>query len=83
MDAGRASKAVIKFRKGSRLTLISTTTIKTTIRSITFHIMEAPTPFLICIQDMDKLGVYFHNTTDELVLSRNSGPDVTIPVTQK
>jgi hypothetical protein len=81
IDAGYTSKAVVKFRKKSRLTLINITTIKTTIGPITFYIIEAPTLFLIYIQDIDKLEIYFYNTTNKLVLLQNSGPDITILVT--
>jgi hypothetical protein len=57
--------------------------VKTTIGLITFYIIEALTPFLIYVQDMDKLEVYFCNTTNELVLSQKLGLDVTILVTRK
>ncbi|KAM4067163.1 hypothetical protein HRG_001158 [Hirsutella rhossiliensis] len=35
--------------------------------SIDFQVLNAPTPFLLCLADMDRLHVYFNNTTDELI----------------
>ena len=32
-----------------------------------FHIVEADTPFLLCLQDMDKIGAYYNNITDQIV----------------
>ncbi|KAF1972740.1 hypothetical protein BU23DRAFT_580811 [Bimuria novae-zelandiae CBS 107.79] len=54
IDISMAGKASIKFGKGS-------------IRKINFKVLKAPTPFLLCLVDIDRLNVYFNNTTDKLV----------------
>jgi hypothetical protein len=43
-----------------------------------FHIVEADTPFLLCLKDMDTLGVYYNNLKDLLV-----APSRTVPVVRR
>ena len=43
-----------------------------------FHVVQADTPFLLCIADMDALGVYYNNLSDYLVT-----PEKSIPVIQR
>ncbi|KAF1969113.1 hypothetical protein BU23DRAFT_571836 [Bimuria novae-zelandiae CBS 107.79] len=62
-----AGKTSIKFGKGSVTVSIGTAQIPTEIRKIDFKVLDAPTPFLLCLADMDRLKVYFNNTTDKLV----------------
>lgn len=38
--------------------------LNTPIRLITFHIVPINTPFLLCLANMDKLGLYFNNITN-------------------
>ena len=33
----------------------------------TFHIVDADVPFLLCLADMDRLGVYYDNIDDQLI----------------
>jgi hypothetical protein len=67
IDVSTAGKALIKFSKGSVTASVSTAQVSTEIRKINFEVLEAPTPFLLCLADMDRLNAYFNNTTDELV----------------
>ncbi|KAF1964911.1 hypothetical protein BU23DRAFT_491193, partial [Bimuria novae-zelandiae CBS 107.79] len=60
-------KLSIKFRKGSIIVSISTIQILTEIRKIDFKVLDTPTPFLLCLADIDRLKVYFNNTIDKLV----------------
>ena len=46
---------------------IGSITINSPIGNITFHIVRADTPFLLCLQDMDKLNIYFNNLTDTVI----------------
>ena len=46
---------------------IRSITINSPIGNITFHIVRADTPFLLCLQDMDKLDIYFNNLTNTVV----------------
>ena len=43
---------------------------------VDFHVMQADTPFLLCIQDMDRLGIYLNNLKDQVVLRDGS----TVPI---
>ncbi|KAF1937549.1 hypothetical protein EJ02DRAFT_458633, partial [Clathrospora elynae] len=79
IDTSTAGKASIKFGKGSVTASIGTAQVSMEIGKIDFEVLEAPTPFLLCLADMDRLKVYFNNTTDELV----QGNDVRIPVIRK
>jgi hypothetical protein len=67
MDISTAGKASIKFGKGSVTASVGTAQVSTEIGKIDFEVLKAPTPFLLCLADMDRLNVYFNNTTDELV----------------
>ncbi|KAF1965810.1 hypothetical protein BU23DRAFT_584815 [Bimuria novae-zelandiae CBS 107.79] len=67
MDTSTAGKTSIKFGKGSVTVSIGTAQIPTEIGKIDFEVLDAPTPFLLCLADMDRLKVYFNNTTDKLV----------------
>lgn len=82
MDTSRAGEALIRFGKGARSSSLGTVTIDLPIGTVTFHVINAPTPFLLCVQDMDKLGVFFRNTTDELVRV-NQGEEIVVPVVRK
>ncbi|KAF1968557.1 hypothetical protein BU23DRAFT_583217 [Bimuria novae-zelandiae CBS 107.79] len=67
IDISTAGKASIKFGKGSVTASISTAQVSIEIRKINFEVLKAPTLFLLCLADIDRLNVYFNNTTDELV----------------
>jgi hypothetical protein len=67
MDTSTAGKASIKFSKGKATASIGTAQVSTNIGTINFEVLEAPTLFLLCLADMDRLKVYFNNTTDKLV----------------
>jgi hypothetical protein len=71
IDMSTAGKASIKFSKGSVTASVGTAKVSTEIGKIDFEVLEAPTPFLLCLADMDRLNVYFNNTTDELVQGEN------------
>ena len=42
----------------------------TLLKSITFHIMPFNTLFLIYLANMDKLGVFFNNITNQVIQSQ-------------
>ena len=48
--------------------------MSTEIGKIKFQVLDAPTPFLLCLKDMDRLHVYFNNTTNQLVQGRATFP---------
>ncbi|KAK1914254.1 hypothetical protein P3342_007500 [Pyrenophora teres f. teres] len=74
LDTSTAGKASIKFGKGEATASIGTVQVSTEIGKINFEVLEAPTPFLLCLADMDRLKVYFNNTTDELVQGKTRIP---------
>ncbi|KAF1963981.1 hypothetical protein BU23DRAFT_576046 [Bimuria novae-zelandiae CBS 107.79] len=78
IDTSTAGKTSIKFGKGSVTVSIGTAQIPTEIGKIDFEVLDAPTPFLLCLADMDRLKVYFNNTTDKLVQG-----NIRIPVIRK
>jgi hypothetical protein len=79
LNTSTAGKASIKFGKGEATASIGTVQVSTEIGKIDFEVLEAPTPFLLCLADMDRLKVYFNNTTDELV----QGDKKRIPILRK
>ncbi|KAI0992313.1 hypothetical protein K3495_g15873, partial [Podosphaera aphanis] len=48
-------------------TSIGSIDVTSPIGKVKFHIVDAETPFLLCLQDMDKLGVDLINTKDEIL----------------
>ena len=48
--------------------------IQTPIGHIGFLIVKADTPFLLCFIDMDRLGVYFNNIDNSLVIKSTRIP---------
>ena len=61
---------------------MGTATVRTAIGDINFEVVDAPTPFLLCLKDMDDLHVYLDNTTNELVQVTGQG-NVRHPVIRK
>ncbi|KAF1936666.1 hypothetical protein EJ02DRAFT_506416 [Clathrospora elynae] len=74
LDTSTSGNASVQFGKGSITTLIGTAHVSTEIRKIKFEVLDAPTPFLLCLKDMDRLNVYFNNTTDQLVQGKATFP---------
>ncbi|KAF1968412.1 hypothetical protein BU23DRAFT_583235 [Bimuria novae-zelandiae CBS 107.79] len=74
IDISMAGKASIKFGKGSVTASISTAQVSTEIRKINFKVLKAPTLFLLCLANIDRLNVYFNNTTDKLVQGEHRTP---------
>jgi hypothetical protein len=66
LDINRAGEHNIKFGIGNG-TSIGTIDVPTPLGTITFHVVPANTPFLLCVQDMDKMGVHLDNVRNVLV----------------
>jgi hypothetical protein len=58
--------ARVKFGNGESVELIGFVNVKTFIGTITFHVLKALIPFLMCFRDMDRLKVYFNNTINKI-----------------
>ncbi|KAI0994210.1 hypothetical protein K3495_g13972 [Podosphaera aphanis] len=75
MDTSSYGKLQAKFGIGTT-TSIGVLTVDSPIGLIKFHVVQAETPFLLCLQDMDKLGIFFNNLKDVIIKSDGS----TVPV---
>ncbi|KAI6381006.1 hypothetical protein MCOR24_011887, partial [Pyricularia oryzae] len=49
-------------------------TMENALGTITYHVLNAQTPFLFCLHDADKLEAYFNNV--ENVIVRKDGTRV-------
>jgi hypothetical protein len=66
IDRARAGEVTIRFGDGAPRSSVGAIQIELPIGTTLFHIMDTATPFLLCLRDMDKLGVWFNNTNNEL-----------------
>jgi hypothetical protein len=71
IDISRAG--IVRVQFGIETTSsIESIIIQTPISKVEFHIVQADTPFLLCLADMDTLGVYYNNITDTLITPTGS-----------
>ena len=66
IDIAQAGAINVQFRISSTPS-IGLITVSTLIGNIDFHVVQADTPFLLCLADMDSLQVYYNNVTDTLI----------------
>jgi hypothetical protein len=59
--------ANVRFGVGGGIESIGSCIVNSPVGMITFHIMPVDTPFLICLKDMDKLRIEYHNLSNVLV----------------
>jgi hypothetical protein len=52
--------------------------INTPIGQVEFHVVKAKTPFLLCLADIDRLGVYLDNLRNVLITK-----DLSVPVVRR
>ena len=71
----KAGAINVQFGIGSTSS-IGSLLLDTPIGIIEFHVVEADTPFLLCLEDMDKLNVYFNNLENVVITSTKSVPMV-------
>ena len=69
LDTSTKGQVTVRFGIGSTSS-IGTANVHTPIGEVQFHIVNANTPFLLCLADMDKLQVYYNNIQDVLVSTR-------------
>ncbi|KHJ30810.1 hypothetical protein EV44_g3573 [Erysiphe necator] len=77
LDTTTAGAAKIQFGIGNT-TSIGSIIVNTPFGHVKFHVVNADTPFLLSIADMDKHGVYLNNIKNILV-----SPTQTFPVTRR
>ena len=51
-------------------TLIRSILVPTPIGQALFYVLKADTLFLLCLQDIDQLGVYYNNMTNTVINNR-------------
>lgn len=73
LDITRAAEYLIRFEKGDTRTL-GTVNVNTPIGVITFHVVNAFTPFLFCLEDMKRLGVNVDVLNDCLIQGEKKVP---------
>ncbi|EED12737.1 transposase, putative [Talaromyces stipitatus ATCC 10500] len=78
VDRTRAGEHSIRFGQGESVHSKGAVTITTPIDDVDFHIMNTPTPFLLCLDDMDKHGAYLDNIANCMVKG-----DVRVPIIRK
>ena len=59
-----------------------TVVVDTLLGKIIFHVVSTNTPFLICLKDMDRLGVYFDNINNLLIQKHGTKLNC-VPVVRK
>ena len=83
LDTSKRGGVDISFGNNGTNSSIGVTTIKTPVGSVKFHVLDTPTPFLMCLADMDRLNVYLDNTTNKLIRKLYGGKTIEVPVTRK
>jgi hypothetical protein len=67
LNIRQAGVAQVKFGKNDSMESIGSMKVKTPIRKIIFHILKTSTPFLISLQNMDRLKIYMNNVTNKIL----------------
>ncbi|RFU25514.1 hypothetical protein B7463_g10820, partial [Scytalidium lignicola] len=75
LNSATQGAATVQFGIGSTSS-ISSIMVTTPIGQIEFHIVQADIPFLLSITDMDHLGIYLNNLTNNLVTPQGEIPIV-------
>lgn len=78
LQTAEAGTASIRFGRGDPVVSLGSTLVPTPFGDIAFHVVPADTPFLLCLADMDRLGIQFDNIRN--VVARGK---LAIPVVRK
>jgi len=76
LDTSTAGEHHIRFGDNPDIRSLGTARIITPFGMVEFQVVPADTPFLFCLGDMDKHGVYFNNVRDVLVHGNREHPVV-------
>lgn len=71
LDQSTSGSVSIQFGIG-KATSIGSVQVYMPIGTATFHVMPTDTPFLLCLQDMDRMGVYYNNIRDAIIHPKGS-----------
>ncbi|KAI0992485.1 hypothetical protein K3495_g15701 [Podosphaera aphanis] len=66
IDTQDAGMARVRFGDGEFISSLGTTKVKTPLGDILFHVIPVKTPFLLCIHDMDCLGIIYDNVNNRM-----------------
>jgi hypothetical protein len=75
LDTSTRGQVTVQFSVRSA-TLIGTTNVYTPVGQVEFYVVNASTPFLLYLADIDKLRVYYNNIRDVLVTPTKEVPVV-------
>ena len=67
LDTTRTNEAIICFGSGMSLSSIDIVQVFISVGTTNFHIVDTPTSFLLCLKDMDTLGIHLNNITNQLI----------------
>ena len=73
IDKSSEGTATFKFGIGTAVS-IGTITVKSPIGDLSFHVVDADTPFLLSLKDLDATGYYFDNQSNHLVKDKQRVP---------
>ena len=79
LDTTHANEATICFESGISLSLISIVQVFKPIGTINFYIVNTFTLFFLYLKDMDILGIYLNNITNQLICQNSKN----IPIFRK
>ncbi|KDN60924.1 putative conserved hypothetical protein, partial [Colletotrichum sublineola] len=63
----KPGSANVRFGGSESITSIGTMEMDNQIGQVTYHILDAPTPFLFSLYDADRLGAYFNNVRNTII----------------
>jgi hypothetical protein len=72
-------KTSISFGGANSQGSIGTVRMENPVGTVTYHVLDSPTPFLLCLADADRMGAYFNNVLNVIVRKDGS----TVPVVRK
>jgi hypothetical protein len=76
IDTFTAGRYKIKFGDNHEISSLGTIGVKVSFGTIHFEIMLTNTPFLLCLADMNRYGVYLNNINNTLVHNGKEYPVV-------
>ncbi len=79
LDTTHVNEATICFGSGLPLSSIGIVQVLTPVGTANFHFVDTPTPFLLCLKDIDTRGIFFNNITNQLICQNGKN----IPIFRK
>lgn len=67
LDTTRANEVIIYFGNKMTLSLIGTIQVFISIGITNFHIVNIPNPFFLYLKNINKVGIYLNNISNQLI----------------